>query len=237
MARTRLEIQELVILNTKRTDKTDLIQKLCDTALKLAISRHSFQDASIEVSYAITEDTSTVDVSANNWINMRTLRIVDSSTAEQSRGLVLKSNIWFDKNYPFPNDNLKGWPIYCSKLSGSIILDRKVEANRSLYIRGSVEQVFAADSTPCPIALLDIFVEEYVTAKLLMSYHEYEKAQQWMGQSLSSLKLAIENDTMIAQTSQAERGTSEPSNGAITTTGLQGSPQTYVREVPFWYGR
>lgn len=236
MARTRLEIQELVILNTARSDKISLIQKLCDTSLKLAISRHPFQDAAIEATYPITEDTSTVDVSDDAWINMRTLRIVDSSTAELSRGLTLKSNIWFDKNFPFPNDNLKGWPIYCSKLSTSILLDRKVEENRSLYVRGTVEQKFADDSTVCPIELLDIFVEEYVTAKLLMSYHEYEKAQQWMGQSLSSLKLAIENDTMIAQTSQAERGDLPRDSGAITTTGLQGSPQTYVRETGrSWY--
>ena len=43
MARTRLEIQELVILNTARSDKITLIQKLCDTALKIAISKHRFK--------------------------------------------------------------------------------------------------------------------------------------------------------------------------------------------------
>ena len=235
MARTRLEIQELVILNTQRTDKLTLIQKLCDSSLKIAISKHSFQDSSVEAIFPITEDTATVDISAQTWVNIRTLRIVNSSTVEQSNKLNLKSNIWFDKNYPFPLDNMKGWPVYGSKLSGSIIFDRPVEENLSLYIRGSVEQTFASDSTVCPIELLDIFVEEYVTSKLLMSYHEYEKAQQWMGQAISSLKLAIENDTMIAQESIAERGTPNPSSGSIVTNGLQGSPQTYVREVPSWY--
>jgi hypothetical protein len=235
MARTRLEIQELVILNTQRTDKISLIQKLEDSSLKVAISKHSFQDASVEATFPIATNATSVDISAQTWVNIRTLRIVDSTSVEKSNNLSLKSNIWFDKNYPFPADNMLGWPVYASKLSGSIIFDRPVDENRSLYIRGSVEQVFASDSTPCPIELLDIFVEEYVTAKLLMSYHEYDKAQQWMVQAISSLNLAIENDTMIAQTSQAERGTTNPSNGSITTTGLQGSPQTYVREVPNWY--
>lgn len=235
MARTRLEIQELVVLNTARSDKTSLIQKLCDTSLKLAISKHPFQDASVEAIFPITEDTATVDVSAQTWVNMRTLRIVDTTSVEKSMALILKSNIWFDKNVPFPLDGLKGWPVYGSKLSGSIIFDRPVEENLALYVRGAVAQTFTSDSTSCPIELLDIFVEEYVTAKLLMSYHEYEKAQQWMVQAMSSLKLAIDNDTMIAQTTVAERGIPDPSNGSITTTGLQGNPQTYVKEVSSWY--
>ena len=166
---------------------------------------------------------------------MRTLRVVDSSTVEKSNKLVLKSNIWFDKNYPYPLDNMQGWPIYGTKISGSIIFDRPVEENKSLYIRGAVEQTFASDDTDCPIELLDIFVEEYVTSKLLMSYHEYDKAREWMTQAISSLRLAIENDTDIAQTSQAERGTPNLGNGSIVTTGLEGSPQTYVREVPNLY--
>jgi len=235
MARTRLEIQELVILNTQRTDKTDLIQKLCDSSLKIAMSKYSFQDGSVEASFPITADTATVDISAQTWVNIRTLRLVDVTSVEKSNRLVLKSNIWFDKNYPYPLDNMKGWPVYGSKLSGSIIFDRPVEENLSLYIRGSVEQVFASDSTLCPIELLDIFVEEYVTSKLLMSYHEYDKAREWMGQAISSLNLAIENDTMIAQETQAERGTPNPSNGSIVTNGLEGTPQTYVREVGGWY--
>ena len=235
MARTRLEIQELVILNTQRTDKITLIQKLCDSSLKIAISKHSFQDASTEVAYPIIEDATSVDISANSWVNIRTLRIVNNTSVEKSNRLTLKSNIWFDKKYPYPGDNMKGWPINATKISGSIIFDRPVEADLSLYIRGSVEQVFASDSTECPIELLDIFVEEYVTSKLLMSYHEYDKAQQWMGQAISSLNLAIENDTMIAQESQAERGVPNVGNGSIVTSGLEGVSQTYVKEVPNWY--
>lgn len=235
MARTRLEIQELVILNTQRTDKLPLIQSLCNSALKIGISKHPFQDASVEAIFPITFETTSVDISAQTWVNMRTLRIVDSTTVQKSMRLILKSNIWFDKKYPFPGDNMLGWPIYGTKISGAIIFERPVEENKSLYIRGAVEQVFASDSTVCPIELLDIFVEEYVTSKLLMSYHEYEKAQQWMTQAISSLTLAITNDTDIAQTTQAERGIADPSNGSIVTTGLEGSPQTYVREVRSWY--
>ena len=235
MARTRLEIQELVILNTQRTDKTALIQKLCDSSLKIAISKHAFQDASTEVAYPITEDTATVDISANRWVNIRTARIVNTTSVEKSNRLTLKSNIWFDKKYPYPLDNMKGWPVYGSKLSGAIIFDRPVEANLSLYLRGAVEQIFASDSSECPVELLDIFVEEYVTSKLLMSYHEYDKAQQWMTQAISSLNLAISNDTMIAQESQAERGVPNVSSGSIVTNGLEGTPQTYVPEIPGWY--
>lgn len=235
MARTRLEIQELVILNTQRTDKIPLIQSLENSALKIAISKHPFQDASVEAIFPITEDATSVDISAQTWVNIRTLRIVDSSTVEKSQRLILKSNIWFDKNYPYPGDNMLGWPTFGSKLSGTIIFDRPVSENLSLYVRGSIETVFASDSTPCPVELLDIFVEEYVTAKLLMSYHEYEKGREWMTQAIASLNLAIENDTMIAQTSQMERGTPNPSNDSIVTTGLHGTSQTYVREIPGWY--
>lgn len=236
MARTRLEIQELVILNTARTDKTDLIQKLCDTALKVADLKHPFQDASVEAIFPITAETASVDISAQTWVNMRTMRIIDSSTVEKSNRLTLKSNIWFDKNYPFPLDNMLGWPIYGTKISGSILFERPVETNKSLYIRGAVEQVFAGDSTECPIELLDIFVEEYVTSKLFLSYQIFDAAAAWMTQALSSLSLAIDNDTDVAQESKAERGVTIESNDSIVTNGLQGSPQTYVRETTGgWY--
>jgi len=234
MARTRLEIQELVILNTGRDNKTTLIQKLCDTSLKIASSKHPFQDASIEATYAITEDTASVDISANTWVNMRTLRIIDSDV-EKSMKLILKSNIWFDKNFPFPLDNMKGWPIYGSKISGSVLFDRPVEANITLYVRGAVEQVFAGDSTECPVELLDIFVEEYVTAKIFMSYQNYADGQEWMNQAISSLNLAITNDTMIAQESQAERGGRIKQTPTFVTSGLFGSSQTYVTEYPDWW--
>ena len=233
MARTRLEIQELVILNTGRSDKTTLIQKLCDTSLKVANSKHSFQDASTEATYEITEDTALVDITSQTWVNMRTLRIIDSDV-DKSAKLILKSNIWFDKNYPYPLDNLKGWPVYGSKISASILFDRPVEANKVLYIRGAVAQTFAVDATECPVELLDIFVEEYVTAKLLMSYHEYEKAAQWMSQAISSLTLAIESDTMKAEETQAERGSKIAETPAFVTSGLLGTTQKYVPEG-HWY--
>jgi hypothetical protein len=130
---------------------------------------------------------------------------------------------------------MKGWPVYATKISGSILLDRPVEANKTIYIRGAVEQKFASDSTECPIELLDIFVEEYVTAKLLMSYHEYEKAVNWMTQAISSLTLAISNDTDIAQESQAERGGTIRQTPTFVTSGLFGASQTYVPEGPGWW--
>jgi hypothetical protein len=40
---------------------------------------------------------------------------------------------------------------------------------------------------------------------------------------------------MIAQESIVQRGTPNPSYNSIVTTGLEGSPQTYVRTVPGWY--
>lgn len=65
MARTRSEISALVILNTGRSDKTTLINSLCDTALKIAVTKHAFQDSlHICDDVAITEDAISVSISS-----------------------------------------------------------------------------------------------------------------------------------------------------------------------------
>ncbi len=206
MARTRAEIQTLVELNTGRGDKDTLMDSLCDTALKLAVMRHPFKDATtIPDDFTITEDATSVDISGTtNIINIITARIVQASGSLNKR-LWLKQRQWWDEHVINPEDNQKGWPEFALRVGTNIILDRPAESNLELRLRVSTVPTFTDDSTESPIALLDIFIEQYVTAYVFHSIEQDKAFYFWKTEALGpnydrgriggSLLAAINADT------------------------------------------
>lgn len=206
MARTRAEIQTLVELNTGRGDKDTLMDSLCDTALKLAVMRHPFKDATtIPDDFTITEDATSVDISGTtNIINIITARIVQASGSLNKR-LWLKQRQWWDEHVINPEDNQKGWPEFALRVGTNIILDRPAESNLELRLRVSTVPTFTSDATESPIALLDIFIEQYVTAYVFHSIEQDKAFYFWKNEALGpnydrgriggSLLAAINADT------------------------------------------
>jgi len=315
MARTRAEISALVVLNTGRSDKTSIINSQCDNALKIALTKHPFQDSLYVCDdIAITEDSPTVSISSltrdsgtaiSNVLDIVTARIVDATliaftsggtevvvagdvitgstsgatayvtyvptlssgsfaagtaagnlwicnksgtftaaeefedsdgnnlgtiTADPGVGgtsntkLTIKNRQWWDKNVINPEDGNKGWPNFGLKFGSNIILDRPADGELHLRLRVSSAPVFAADATECPIELLDIFVEQYVTAMTYLSLGMQEKYVSWYIMALGrnfdtgtvggSLLAAIQKDrSEIAEDKSVERGVVTSNSG------------------------
>lgn len=181
--RTRSQIKTIVDGHTGRaTEKDTLIDYYCDEALKIAVHASPFRDAqSVPDDLSITEDTTTVDISSiGTIVDIISARIIEASSGKYSP-LVIRDRVWWDKNIVSPNDNQKGWPKFAIREGDDIVLDRPPESGLTLRLRVTTEQTFESDDSPCPIALLDIFVTQYVTAMVFLSVENTESYQYWMG--------------------------------------------------------
>ena len=188
MARTRTQIKALAVLNTGRSDKDTLMNSICDTALKIAVAKHPFHDiVKLCDDITITEDNTTVDISApevssvaitDDIYDLVTARIVEAS-GTRNYLLPLTNRQWWDENVINPEDNNKGWPVVGLKVGTNLHLDRPAESNLELRLRLSTIPTFASDATECPIKVLDIFVEQYVTAMTYLSLGQRDEYVSW----------------------------------------------------------
>ncbi len=193
MARTRDEIQTLVESHTGKTNKDTLMDSLCDTALKSAVLKHTFEDSrSTPAAVAIIEDATSCALPSGTR-EIISVRIVDSVT-DASAPLALKPQTWWDRNVITPDDNMRGWPFYGLRFGTNLILDRPVEANLTALFRISTIPTFTSGSTECPIAVLDVFVEYFVTAFVFLSLEDKENFTFWMGLARSAFKDAVDAD-------------------------------------------
>lgn len=184
MARTREQIKDLVVLNTGRSDKDTLMNSLCDSALKLAGTRHPFKDSlSMPSDFTITEDATSVDISSVSPIHIVTARIVEASGSKNAV-LRMKNRTWWDENVVNSEDNQKGWPDFGMRWGTTVLLDRPAISGLELRIRISTVQTFASDSTTCPIDILDLFVEKYVTAYVFFSLQQMQSFYSWKRDAL-----------------------------------------------------
>ena len=184
MARTRLQIKVLVRSHTGRTKDT-LENSLCDSALKLALLKHPFNDAiSTPADFTLTEDATTLDISSVSAFKIVTARIVEAD-GKINRPLTLKNRTWWDEHVVNAEDNIKGWPVYCLRTADTITFDRPIiRSGLELRLRITTEQTFTDDTTVCPIAVLDLFVEKWVTAEVFLDVGNQERHLFWKVQAL-----------------------------------------------------
>ncbi len=245
MARTRTQIKALIALNTGRTDKGTLIDSVCDTALKIAATRHPFQDIlKLCDDETITEDATSVDISdlqessssVGTVADVITARIVEAD-GTRNKILTIKNRQWWDRNVVNPEDNQKGWPNFGLKFGTNMILDRPSENNLELRLRVSVIPTFASDESECPISILDLYVEQYVTAMVFLSLEMNDNYWSWFAMALGSrynkgeiggsLLAAIEQDrSTSAESKNVERGISPVrENGVAVMNQITGAPR------------
>ena len=183
-ARTRGEIKALVESHTGHSKDT-LENSLCDTALKIALLQHAFKEAQSSPSdIVITAEATTVDISSiADLVNVVTARLIQVD-GTRNQILKFKTKTWWDEYVINAEDNQGGWPTYGSRWGSTILLDRPAEDGIALRLRVTTIQSFTDDNTVCPIALLDVFIEQYVTAEVLSDLENHESASKWMRKAL-----------------------------------------------------
>lgn len=245
MARTRLETQADVILNTGRSDKASYIDRQCDNALKIACTKHTFNDSlHLADDLTLTESTTSVSISSleessvalGTTIDIITARIVQAD-GSMNRILTLKNRQWWDREVINPEDNGQGWPIFGLKFGSNMIFNRPVDSGLELRLRVQTIPTYAGDSTECPIELLDTFIEQYVTALTYLSVGMMDKYVSWYIMAIGrdydkrgipggALLAAINKDrTLAGESKNVERRENVTrDNGIAVLNNTQGDP-------------
>lgn len=225
MAKTRLQIRQAVHLNTGRgVEKADLINSLCDEALKLAVNTNAFRDSIETYNITLVEDavSQSLSVVTPTLVHVVTALLLQVG-GDSYRKLTMKDKIWWDRSIIDASRNQKGWPLYCYRDTSTLYFDRPLEASLQLRILVSREMSFTDDTTVCPIAVLDNFITHYVTALVFLSLENMESYSYWKSMALGakwdegivggSLKHAISSDSYdLAEEFKAEVDNSD--NGA-----------------------
>jgi len=246
MSRTRAQIKTAVDNNTGRgTEKATLIETLSDEALKVAVEAHAFRDSrSLVDDISITEDATAVSISdVSNLVHIVTARIVEADGAK-NMPLPLKDEIWWAKNVINAEDNPKGWPTVGMRRGTNIEINRPSESGLELRLLVSTEQTFTDDDTACPIAILDTFVVQYVTAFVFLSIEATEKFAYWKHLALGwkwdegtvggSLKHAIDNDAADIAEEPVMQGPPVAGKAGVSIQNLIPSHDRYG-ETDVWY--
>ena len=190
MTRTREEIRTMVQYHTGRTDKTTLINELCDSALKYAVMEHDFTRNFTRTSSEteITTNATEIDLSGYSptVYKIITAKILDTND-EQSAFLPLRDSQWWDRFVINAEDNTGGWPTNGMHELDKLLFDRPCESDKKLRLLYTTIPTFTQDSTTCPVPTLDLFVEYWVTANVFFSISDMEKFGWWN-------KRAIGND-------------------------------------------
>ena len=159
MASIRSEIKTLVNYNTQRTDKTTLIELLCDMALKTAINKHNFEPA-----YSVTTETCVIDQDyvslPSGLISMISVRVRDSNN-QRNWPLIIKGTLWWDERIGTPADSNSGEPAYgfIDITSNKLYLYRVPDStDLQIIMRAATYPAFASDSVENPIPVLDLWI-------------------------------------------------------------------------------
>ncbi len=201
MARTRDEIEALVEIHTGKTDKDTLMHSLCDNALKAAILKHTFEDTRSTPSDVTTTEADTECDLPTGTRELISVRVIDSAV-DANTLLILKPQTWWDKYIINPEDNGQGWPKYGLRFGTELLFDRPVNANITFRFRISTIPTFTSGSTECPIDVLDLFVEYYVTAFVYLSLENTDKYIFWLAMAKSAFKDAVAADERMPAMNQ-----------------------------------
>ncbi len=246
MTRTRAQIKTAVDNNTGRgTEKATLIETLSDEALKVAVTAHPFRDSrSLNADLSITEDDIEADISSiSNLVHIVTARIVEADGAKNTP-LPLKDEIWWAKKVINAEDNPKGRPCVGMRRGTTLQLDRPAESGLELRLVVSTEQTFASDATTCPIAILDTFIVQYVTAFVFLSVEDKEAFTYWKHMALGwkwdegivggTLKHAIDTDSADIAEESAMEGPLVPGKVGLSVQNLLDGHDDYGN-TRTWY--
>ena len=178
MALTRSEIKTNVAAYTGKSDKDTLIETKCDQAIREAVFKHTFYDSITSSDVVGVADATSIAV-PSGAIDVVAVGVIDTDN-DYARGLDLKPVWWFNENVGVPEEQLTGWPKFGLKKGGYINFERPIDKAYTFRVYYSYAPTFASDSTECPIEVLDLFVEHYVTAYVFLAIEDTKNYSFWM---------------------------------------------------------
>lgn len=188
---TRLQLRSLVIDNTRRSDKTDLINAAIDLALEEIGLVHDFRLMSEESDLSVAQSAASVAL-PSDYYQVLEARLIDGT---ESFELQIKDKNWVVERWPNIASVPEGTPTVAYEENGTLVLAPR--PNRTYTIRVTVSKLpssLTSDSSSPTIAGISHAIVAWATAYVFKSIQQFEAARFWMQEYARSLILAVRAD-------------------------------------------
>lgn len=210
----RAQIRELVLENTRRTDKTGLMNLAINAALQKVSSDHLWIDLMVSADLAIVANDASVAI-PSNCHRLADARLIVAGSPSMSRGIKVRPRTWVNQWYPSPSDQPTGKPVY-AYLEGSSLyfvpLSDGSYTVRVAYYR--LHPDLTADTDECLIRHAGQCVAAYATHWVFKAIEQHENAAQWAGLYVDLFRSAkkVDKDNAATKFYGIPRGEEPPSN-------------------------
>jgi len=193
------ELRDLVIGNTGRTDKTDLINDSLDFGLTTISKISLFDDLRKQAEVSLASGISSVQLPSDVF-QIVEIRFIDPAAPTNSYQMILWRKREFTKRFPNVAGSLiTGKPLNCYREKSSLFFDRILQFPYTLRLTYYYLDVFENDSDSPSLIGIDEALVAYATASVYRSIQMYKDAEYWDSQFkalINNFKLA--NDAEVA---------------------------------------
>lgn len=207
----RLDVRNLVIDATGRTDKDTQINRALNIALNKISSEFLWNDLLTEASAVLTIGAASVAL-ASNTRRLSEIRLIDGLNTSR---IVVRPKTWVVKFFPSPTSMANGKPRY-GYLQGTtlFLVPPSDTADTITYSYYRLHADILNDTTVLSIPQADEAVVAYTTYWVFKSLEKHEDAERWFGDYLTHLRDAkrVDRDSVTEQI-PTPRGISDPLPG------------------------
>lgn len=207
----RSEIRNLVVENTRRTDKTSLINSAINIAVAELSSQRTWSDLQLEADLTTTASVASVDL-PSDYHRLVEGRLVVAGSNFLSRQIQIYPKTWVVKHYPNPENIAVGKPVLGYLEGTKLFLVPYPDDAYTLkitYFR--LHPALATDSDTVLIRHGSQAVVAYATAWTFRAIEKHQDAAEWMQTYAQLLATAKEVDT----SNSAVQRVAEPRGAAV----------------------
>lgn len=206
---TKEEMVGLVVLNTRRSDKTVLAGSAIDLALNEIALRHEFHSLKAEAFASLTLGSTTVTLPDNVYQIKKV--VLQASSTSFAHEVPLKLKSWVLERYPDLGEQLAvNLPAVVFREGTTLVF--VPPATQDYTVRVTYRRLFPAigdDDEPTDLTLTNAIVA-WATSYVFRSIEEFLSADRWLGEYERSLRLAITADRARGEVHQHEGFVDEP---------------------------
>lgn len=203
---TREEILSLVISNTGRSDKQELMQSAINLALTEISQRHDFQQMMESHDLALAAGESSVAL-PDRTLSVLEARIHTEVDVNQVTHLILLPKQTILREFPDLNADVESRPI-CGFIEQNVLYVNP-PANEAYVIKTTLFRLFptlaTGETVPANLMLINALVS-WVTAYTFRSIEKFQESDRWMLEYERSLRVATRADNRQTGTQLVHQG-------------------------------
>lgn len=201
----RQQIRNVVIANTRRSDKVEDINTSIDLMLQEISQVHDFRGNRVTSYTAVlAEGGNNVDLPADLFQIYQPIRVLDSLVTEKSYVAELKEKEWILTRWPDGNDETTGIPTFCYVDGSKLYFIPPAQEEWTIaFDYHRLTPVLSGDDATVQSGIEAALIAR-VTADIFAMTQQWQDFNQWMVIANRRLQIAITADTNRRETRRRE---------------------------------